>query len=123
MSDKPTQSKIGYKWTPEGSYKDGHCYNIRGYRLFVKLLRHLDYLWKEHGIEVKITNLDMICSPYISFQSGSIENTAYIEVFIVSIRDELKDQDIVGSCSCKGCDEYWSRIYAEQRKNCVPAEG
>jgi hypothetical protein len=108
QEQKHTQSKIGKKWTPKGSYfSKGGYYNIRGYRRFNQLLKYLEDLWKKHGIEVEITDLNMICAPYISFRSGSVRNNAYIELFISSVRDELKEQEICGSCCCKGRDEQW----------------
>ena len=102
-----TQSEIGHKFVPEASWKRGHHYCFRGYRNFNKLLNYMSRLWKQHGIELEITDINMISYPYVCFNSGSVRNTMLIETFIRTELTDLKEQEIVGACSCKGNEEYW----------------
>lgn len=105
-----TQSKIGKYYHRE--YRA--TYNFRGFRNFNKLLKHIHDLWKDHGIQVTITNINMICYPYISFEVENERDIALIEVYIKSIVDTVKDQDICGSCSCKGHMDWWERYQKDK---------
>ena len=111
---KYTQSKIGHMFVPDPYYKNGEAVNVRGHRLFGKWLSHMEHLWKKHGIQVEITNLEVTCTPYISFNTGSVENNAHFAVFVKSVHDELGEQEICSSCNCKGREIAWKAIEAER---------
>ena len=72
----------------------------------------MEYLWNKHGIQVEITDLEVTCTPYISFKTGSVRDNAHFAVFVKNIHDELGDQEIVSSCTCKGYEAHWKAIEA-----------